>query len=303
MKYKTSLAVSLALALFLAGCGPAPAPQATSQPSPTASECIAGSHLKQIVSVGEPRSYILHVPPSYAPGKPAALVLGFHGNNGRPEQFEAYSGFSSLADREGFIAAYPLGAGAHPTWTAWQGGKDVEFTSELIDKISAICNIDPARIYATGHSLGGGMVNRLACDLSKRTPAPGRTSFPMWRRTAPETRSFSTTASRPTEPRPELTSRLGRRSRSGLQPGRGATAAPPSHRSSCAKTRSPGSNGATAAAAPTWSCTPSATANMAGRRPAPVSTPHKPSGTSSNSTRSFPPPTTDVWPLSQTGLS
>ena len=171
---KTLLGISLALSL--AGCGLAPAPQATSQPSPTIAECIAGSHVKQLVSVGEPRSYILHVPPTYTPGKPAALVFGFHGNNGRAGDFESYSGFSPLADREGFIVVYPQGSGEHPTWEAWQGGKDVQFTSDLIEKISALCNIDPARIYATGHSLGGGMANRLACDLSERIAAIGPVS-------------------------------------------------------------------------------------------------------------------------------
>ena len=173
--------LGICIALSLAGCGPATVlptarPVPTIMPSPTASECIAGSHVKQLVSGGEDRSYILHVPSSYTPGKPVALVFGFHGNNGRPEQFESYSGFSPLADREGFIVAYPLGSGEHPTWEAWQGGKDVQFTRDLIDKISAICNIDPARIYATGHSLGGGMVNRLACDLADLIAAIGPVS-------------------------------------------------------------------------------------------------------------------------------
>jgi polyhydroxybutyrate depolymerase len=135
-----------------------------------------GNHINELESGGETRRYILHIPPSYTPEKAVALVLGFHGNNGRAEQFESYSGFSTLADREGFIVVYPQGLGEHPSWEAWEGGKDVQFARDLIDKVTAICSIDPLRIYATGHSLGGGMANRLACDLSERIAAIGPVS-------------------------------------------------------------------------------------------------------------------------------
>ena len=149
----------------------------TAVPSPTVSpDCTPGSHIKELVSGGENRLYILHVPPSYTSEKPLALVLGFHGNNGHADGFESYSGFSIVADREEFIVAYPQGTGEHPSWEAWQGGKDVQFARDLIAKITTTCNVDPARIYAMGHSLGGGMANRLACDLSERIAAIGPVS-------------------------------------------------------------------------------------------------------------------------------
>ena len=167
---------------FAAGCGPVSTPPpATLVPTiaPTATlstDCAAGSYVKEIISSGEPREYRLYIPPSYAPGKPTALVFGFHGNNGHAEQFESYSGFSALSDREGFIVVYPQGSGEHPHWNVWQGSKDVQFVSDLINRIATICSIDSNRIYAAGHSLGGGMVNRLACDLSGRIAAIGPVS-------------------------------------------------------------------------------------------------------------------------------
>ena len=179
--FKTLLGICATL--LLTACGavtPAPTatrPAPTAMPSPTVSpDCAPGSHNNELLSGGETRLYILHIPPSYTPKKPVALVFGFHGNNGQAGQFESYSGFSILADREGFIVAYPQGSGEHPSWEAWQGGKDVQFVRDLIAKLATICNIDPARIYATGHSLGGGMVNRLACDLSERIAAIGPVS-------------------------------------------------------------------------------------------------------------------------------
>jgi polyhydroxybutyrate depolymerase len=47
----------------------------------------------------------------------------------------------------------------------------VQLVRDLIDSLEARCSIDPARIYATGHSRGGGMANRLGCDLSDRIAA------------------------------------------------------------------------------------------------------------------------------------
>jgi polyhydroxybutyrate depolymerase len=118
----------------------------------------------------------LHVPASYHAGQPAPLVLGFHGNTGHADGYEAYTGFSTVSEQAGFIIAYAQGAGSPPTWDTWQGSKDVRYTSDLIDRLETICSIDSARVYATGFSLGGGMVDRLACDLSGRIAAVGAVS-------------------------------------------------------------------------------------------------------------------------------
>jgi polyhydroxybutyrate depolymerase len=152
---------------------------AADQPSPSASEtCAAGDRLVQIESDGELRSYRIHVPAKTAGGPPAPVVFGFHGNAGTAEHFEAYSGFSSLADREGFLAVYPQGAGEIPTWeiNAVADNPDVRFVRAAIDDLTARCAVDPDRIYATGHSRGGGMANRLACDLADRIAAIGPVS-------------------------------------------------------------------------------------------------------------------------------
>ncbi len=50
---------------------------------------------------------------------------------------------------------------------------DIIFISELIDKLEASYNIDPARIYANGLSNGGGVTFALSCTLSHRIAAFG----------------------------------------------------------------------------------------------------------------------------------
>jgi polyhydroxybutyrate depolymerase len=89
------------------------------------------------------------------------------------------SQWNRVADENGFIVVYPAGRGAGPkTWfmDGWQTPSsmpDVVFISELIDKLEAAYNIDPARIYANGLSNGAGMAFTLSCTLSDRIAAIG----------------------------------------------------------------------------------------------------------------------------------
>jgi polyhydroxybutyrate depolymerase len=129
-------------------------------------------------SGGQIREYRIHVPAAYREDTPAPVVFGFHGNGSSAAAFEEYSGFSSLADQAGFIAVYPQGSGEIPTWeiNGVTNNLDVIFLRDLIAKLESECAVDPARLYATGHSRGGGMANRLACDLSDRIAAIGPVS-------------------------------------------------------------------------------------------------------------------------------
>jgi polyhydroxybutyrate depolymerase len=144
-------------------------------PSPIATEdCTRGDYFDQIESNGQARQYLLHVPPAYKPEEPAALVLVFHGAGIGAERFVDYSRFSNVADREGFLIVYP--EGLDEVWNPSPGSRDVQFISDLIDYIQRRCQVDPDRIYASGHSNGGGMVHRLACDLADRISAIGTIS-------------------------------------------------------------------------------------------------------------------------------
>ena len=146
-------------------------------PSPiVTADCTRGDYFDEIESGGQTRQYLLHVPALYNPEEPAALVLVFHGAGIGAERFMSYSRFSNVADREGFLIVYPQGSGEKPVWNPSPGSRDVQFISDLIDHLQRRCHIDPNRIYASGHSNGGGMVNRLACDLADRIAAIGTIS-------------------------------------------------------------------------------------------------------------------------------
>lgn len=156
---------------------PSVIPSATS-PFSIFSNCPVGEHTEKLVSGGQTREYLLHVPSTYQPEKSMALVLGFHGAGSNASQFESYSGFSTLADREGLIVVYPQAAGEHSIWNVSPSvsNLDKQFIRDLIATLAGYCNIDPNRIYARGHSNGGGMANRLACDITDQITAIGSVS-------------------------------------------------------------------------------------------------------------------------------
>jgi len=160
------------LLLLLSACG--------SPASTRAVACAPGSYDEEITSGGAVRQYGLYIPASYERGTPVPLLIGFHGAGSTGARFESYSGFSSLADRFGFIAVYPQGltdpAEGFSNWDTMPGSTDVPVIRDLIDSLASRCDIDPDRIYASGHSRGGGMVNRLGCELADRIAAIGPVS-------------------------------------------------------------------------------------------------------------------------------
>lgn len=128
-----------------------------------------------IESGGEEREYLLHVPKSYDPDTPTALVVSMHGAALWPAQQKNLSVWNKLADDHGFIVVYPSGIGMPKSWIRSRSGafQDSDFISKLIDTLLADYNIDPTRIYADGLSNGGAMALVLSCTLSERIAAIG----------------------------------------------------------------------------------------------------------------------------------
>ena len=117
------------------------------------------------------RTYRVHRPSALAdnPG----LVIVLHGSFGGAFQAETTTGFDVEADRLGWIAVYPDGVadgwdafGSGPTWGKHPGADDISFMRGLIDRFKSADNVDPDRVYVTGHSRGGMMTYRLGCELS-----------------------------------------------------------------------------------------------------------------------------------------
>jgi polyhydroxybutyrate depolymerase len=128
---------------------------------------------QQTITVGgTARTYLLHVPGSLQKGKPAPLVLVFHGGGGHAGNMPKFTQFDRLADQQGFIVAYPEGLNTH--WSDTRGlspADDVGFIRALVAEIERSQNIDLKRVYATGISNGGFFSQRLACELADKIAA------------------------------------------------------------------------------------------------------------------------------------
>lgn len=154
---------------------------ASAQPAPAASGCgrptTPGLSLASIDSAGGKRTYRLYVPAGYEPGRPAPLVLNFHGFGSNAVEQEAYTRMQAQADEAGFVTVAADGTGApQQRWYIYGQGEpgyvdDFAFVDDLLDHLQATLCIDEARIYSTGMSNGAGLSSQLGCRLNDRLAA------------------------------------------------------------------------------------------------------------------------------------
>ncbi|MCC7291567.1 MAG: hypothetical protein IT449_05860 [Phycisphaerales bacterium] len=119
----------------------------------------------------------MHVPAGYDGSHPVPLVILLHGYTSSGAAQEAYMRFTPLSDEYGFVYAYPDGTRdfvGNRFWNATDAccnffgsnENDSQYLLNLVNAIKGQCNIDPRRVYFIGHSNGGFMSYRMACDHS-----------------------------------------------------------------------------------------------------------------------------------------
>ena len=166
------VAILSSAALLLAGC-------AAGLPSGGA---VAAGTYSQSVDTGVSRHFLVHVPEGYDPGRPLPLVIAVHGAFDSAEQLEQVTGLSALADRAGFVVAYPNGLGLLGFLRHWNAGfccakakhdgwDDTGFLLKLIDDLSGRLAIDRDRVALVGFSNGGMLAYRFAAEHPGRIAA------------------------------------------------------------------------------------------------------------------------------------
>lgn len=189
------------LALQLTGCVSSLPPQGTPAP---------GTYVQKtdVRVAGFVRDYLVHVPAGYSGENPVPLVVVLHGAFSSAGEIEVQTGFSSLADREGFLVLYPNGCGIFGWLRHWNSGHccgmarekgidDVGFVLKTVNEVGSRFNVDPHRIYLVGNSNGGMLAYRLAaehpdkfaaaCAVSATIGGRLQESDPEWRVPEPET--------------------------------------------------------------------------------------------------------------------
>lgn len=143
---------------------------------------------KTIVWNGQPRTFTYYLPSSLADAP--ALVLVFHGSGGNAAQSRAMFGyaFDQLAEKEGFLVAYPDGYERHFNGCRKAGPysanelniDDVGFMRFLTQWFVVEHGANQQAVFATGVSNGGQMALRLALEAPDLVAAvaPIATSLP-----------------------------------------------------------------------------------------------------------------------------
>lgn len=157
-------ASGVALAVVLTattGCSDDPAEPVVTDPPPT--------------TFGGDRPVDLVVPTGYDPAVPTPLLVLLHGFSASGPLQDLLFRLKPEVEARTVLYAYPNGTfdeGGSRFWNATEaccdfgdiGVDDSAYLRALIEEIQAHYNVDDRRIYFSGHSNGGFMSYRMACD-------------------------------------------------------------------------------------------------------------------------------------------
>lgn len=160
-----------------------------------------GAREQHVFGGDRPVSYF-RAPETIDPQKPLPLVLLLHGYSAGGYVQAIYLRLEPLVESKQILLVAPDGtpdSKGNRFWNAVDlccdfdhtGIDDVKYLTNLVDEIAAWYPVDRKRVYLVGHSNGGAMAYRLACDATDKfaaawvlapvfwsAPTPTDTSFP-----------------------------------------------------------------------------------------------------------------------------
>jgi polyhydroxybutyrate depolymerase len=139
----------------------------------------------------------LHVPAGYSDDREYPLIIALHGTFKTASRFENETGLSQIADRKGYVVAYPEGIGILRFLQHWNAGlccgkaardqvDDVGFITWVINDVGTRLAIDRHRIYLIGFSNGGMLAYRFGAEKPNKVAAIAVLSAAIGSRPGPE---------------------------------------------------------------------------------------------------------------------
>lgn len=116
---------------------------------------------------GRDRSFNINISPDYTGNLAASVIFNFHGRSGTSEE-SASTGFQyAVAEmHDQAISVFPQGIMWQNYAVGWEescGGYDMVFFDNMLNYLKNNYCINPDKVFVTGMSWGGDMVNALAC--------------------------------------------------------------------------------------------------------------------------------------------
>ena len=194
-----AIAVGLALAVTVGACGSsgsskstptsATKPGSTASSKPTTATKAPGPTPAQAALVAA-RPFTLHVPTGVSDARPAPLLVMLHGYGATGAIEEAYLRFTAAADAHNMLYAFADGtpnARGSRFWNATDACcdpngavDDSSYVTAIIADVNAKNAVDPKRVYLLGHSNGGFLSYRMACDHSDKIAAIASIAGATW---------------------------------------------------------------------------------------------------------------------------
>ena len=140
-----------------------------------------GQLTNKTITIGSSnRTYKQYLPAAFDPQtEQVSLVVILHGIGGTSSDMIG-TGFNYIADTARAIAIYPQGVLNAYGQTSWNNATllaspadDISFMNAILDSMILYYNVDPARVYFTGFSMGSIMTHHLACAMNSRIAAIG----------------------------------------------------------------------------------------------------------------------------------
>jgi polyhydroxybutyrate depolymerase len=137
-----------------------------------------GRSTQSLRAAGLDRSFIYYAPEGLDPALPAPLLIVAHGFSVSADELFGITRFDSLAEREGFLLAFPNGQGFAP-WNVGSGtcpselgtipsasGDDQAFIDGILSFVESDRVLDREHVFVTGFASGGYFESEVGCSRS-----------------------------------------------------------------------------------------------------------------------------------------